>query len=86
MPKVVCERLEIIQRELLWGEGNLEKKPHLVNWKTVYTKKKKGDLGVRSLSLLNKALRCKWRWRFANKRHSLWRSVINRNFGEVELG
>ena len=52
MPKVVCERLERIQREFLWGRGNLEKKPHLFNWKTVCTEKKKGGLGgEKSLSI-----------------------------------
>ena len=42
---MVCERLERIQREFLWGGGNLEKKPHLVNWKIVCTEKKKGVSG-----------------------------------------
>ena len=42
------------------GRGSLEKKPHLVNWATVCTKKKKGGLGLRSLSNLNKVLLCKW--------------------------
>ena len=40
MPKMVCTRLEMIQRQFLWGGDNLEKKPHLVKWATVYTKKK----------------------------------------------
>ena len=31
-------------KEFLWGGGNLEKKPHLVNWATVCTMKKKGGL------------------------------------------
>ena len=32
------------------------KKSHLVNWRTMCTEKKKGGLGMRSLSKLNKAL------------------------------
>ena len=39
---------------------------------------------MRSLSLLDKALLCKWSWWFASERPSLWRTVINRKFGEVE--
>ena len=39
MPKIVCSRLEKIQRDFLWGGGNLERKPHLVNWKTVCLEK-----------------------------------------------
>ena len=32
MTKLVCSKLEKIQRDFLWGGGNLERKPHLVNW------------------------------------------------------
>ena len=67
MPKSMCSKLEKIQRDFLWGGGNLERKPHLVNWKTVCSEKKRGGLGLRSLSKLNQALLCKWSWRFANE-------------------
>ena len=56
MPKLVCSRLEKIQRDFLWGGGNLERKAHLVNWKTVCLEKSRGGIGVRSLSKMNKAL------------------------------
>ena len=69
-------------KEFLWGGGSLERKPHLVNWATVCTMKKKGGLGLRRFSNLNKALLCKWCWWFANERNSLWRKVIGSKFGE----
>ena len=82
MPKIVWARLEKIQRDFLWGGGNLESKPHLVNWNSVCQEKSRGGLGVRGLSLMNQALLCKWCWRFANERDSLWRLVISAKFGE----
>ena len=82
MPVSVGTRLKKIQREFLWGGGSLEKKPHLVNWMTLCTKKKKGGLGLRRFSNLNKVLLCKWCWRFVNERNSLWRKVISSKFGE----
>ena len=82
MPVSICSRLEKIQREFLWSGSSLAKKTHLVNWKTVCTEKKKGGLGLRRLSILNKALMCKWCWRFANERDSHWRKVIRCKFGE----
>ena len=86
IPKSVCSRLEKIQRDFLWGGGNLERKLHLVNWKTVCQEKSRGGLGVRGLSLMNQALLCKWCWRFANERDSLWRLVISTKFGEENGG
>ena len=48
--------MEQIQRDFLWGEGNFERKSHLVKWPTVCSNKIKGGLGVRRLALLNKLL------------------------------
>ena len=44
--------------------------------------KKKGDLSVKGLSNLNRALLCKWSWRFDHDRDSLWRIVNGTKFGE----
>ena len=44
--------------------------------------KKKGGLGIRNLSILNRALLCKWSWRYAVEKESLWKLVISRKFGE----
>ena len=86
IPSLVCKRLEKIQRDFLWGGGNLEKKPHLVSWVKVCTDKKVGRLGVRGLHNLNKALLGKWLWRFANERNSLWQRTIRSKFGESQGG
>ena len=60
MPRKVRPRLERIQRDFLWGGGALERKLHLVRWDLVCLEKCNGGLGVKSLSILNKALLCKW--------------------------
>ena len=60
IPRIVRLRLEKIQRDFLWGGGALENKMHLVKWSSICKAKSKGGLGVHSLSLLNKALLCKW--------------------------
>ena len=64
----------------------MERKPYLEKWDTVYSDKKKGSLGVRRLSTLNRALLCKWNWRLANERETLWKNVISRKFKEEEGG
>ena len=67
----IRQRLELIQKDFLWGGGNLEQKPHLVIWELVCLSKKKGSLGIKSLSTLTKALLCKWNWWFANEREAM---------------
>ena len=63
---------------------------HLVKWlivsmeKSKKKEKKEGEgvqLGVRRLSLLNKALLCKWNWRYPTKREAFWNQVINGKYG-----
>ena len=72
MPRQVRLRLEQIQRDFFRGGGALEKKPHLVRWSLVCLEKSNGGLGVKCLSILNKALLCKWSWRFAIERERLF--------------
>ena len=86
MPKVVARRLEKLQRDFLWGGGNLERKAHLVNWEVVCAYKEKGGLGIRKLALLNKALLGKWIWRFSCDKENLWKKVILVKYGQEGLG
>ncbi|RVW35544.1 DDT domain-containing protein DDR4 [Vitis vinifera] len=68
------------------GRWALVRRPYLVRWATVCLDKRKGGLGVKSLSTLNKALLCKWSWCFANERGALWNQVIRGKFGEERGG
>ena len=86
MPQKACARLERIQRQFLWGGSDLDKKVSLVSWVTVCIDKRKGGIGIKIFSKMNKALLCKWSWRFANDRNSLWRKVICSKFGETNGG
>ena len=64
--------------------GHLGRRPHLVRWAIVCLDKRKGGLGVKSISTLNKALLCKWSWLFANKKGALWNQVIRGIYGEEQ--
>ena len=86
MPKSVARRLEKLQRDFLWGMGNLERKAHLVKWEVVCGDKEKGRLGIRKLILLNKALLGKWIWRFACDKEALWNQVLMAKYGQEDCG
>ncbi|RVW92408.1 putative ribonuclease H protein [Vitis vinifera] len=86
MPKSVARRLEKLQRDFLWGGGNLERKAHLVKWEVVCGDKEKGGLGIRKLTLLNKALLGKWTWRFVCEKEALWKQVLMAKYGQEDFG
>ena len=88
IPKRATVRLEKIQRDLLWGGGALEQKPHLVlvKWFIVRLDKQKEGLGIRALSILNEVLLGKWSWRFVSERDILWKRVIVGKYGLDEGG
>ncbi|RVW50807.1 Transposon TX1 uncharacterized 149 kDa protein [Vitis vinifera] len=86
MPKSVVRRIEKLQRDFLWGGANGGNKAHLVRWEVVCADKEKGGLGLRKLTLLNKALLGKWIWRFACAKEELWKKVLEAKYGKEELG
>ena len=86
MPKIVARRLEKLQRDFLWGGGNMERKAHLVNWEMVCAGKEKGGLGLRKLVHLNKALFGKWVWRFARAKDEMWKQVLTAKYRQEEFG
>ena len=81
LPWKVKIRLERIQRDFLWGGGNLERNAYLGNWDIVCSSKVKGGLGIHSLSKFNKALLGKWNWRFAIEENYVWRNIISLKYG-----
>ena len=60
LPRMVKLRLDQIQRNFLWGGGAIAQKPHLVKWDTICLERRNGGLEVKNLSIMNKALLCKW--------------------------
>ena len=85
LPRMVRLRLDQVQRNFLWGEGALVQKLHLVKWDTICLERRNGGLGVKNLSIMNKALLCKWSWQFANEKGAWLIEVIRRKYGEEEV-
>ena len=52
----------------------------------VCTDKVKGGLGIRKITLLNKALLGKWIWRYACDKDNLWKQVIKAKYGQEDFG
>ena len=86
MPKIVARRIEKVQRDFLWGGGNLEGKIYLVKWDVICTDKNKGGLGIRIITMLNRALLGKWIWRYACEKDNIWKQVIITKYEQEDRG
>ncbi|WMV18963.1 hypothetical protein MTR67_012348 [Solanum verrucosum] len=73
----VLEKLDSIRRNFLWqGNGEGEKKYHLVKWEVVTNSKKEGGMGIKNLKVQNQSLLLKWLWRFVSGEQGLWKDAI----------
>lgn len=75
-PTNVCDKLDRINRNFLWGDTEEKKKIHLVNWHSVCKSKDKGGLGLRKAKTQNLALLMKLGWKLINSDESLWVRIL----------
>ncbi|OAY63461.1 putative ribonuclease H protein [Ananas comosus] len=71
-PQWVLNRIESLRRAFFWKEGSkISGGSCLVGWKTICKSKREGNLGIKDMETMNKALLTKWWWHFFNERHLL---------------
>jgi hypothetical protein len=51
------------------------------NWQQICAPLQHGGLGIRNLSIFNKALLGKWLWRYGVDHEALWRRVVDSKYG-----
>ncbi|GKC32320.1 hypothetical protein Tco_1039614 [Tanacetum coccineum] len=74
--------MESIRSWFFSGVDLNSKKSIWVKLSKVLCSKEKGGLDVYSLYALNRALMCKWVWRFTTQKNLLWTRVIKAIHGE----
>ena len=86
LPASVAHKMEVLQRNFLWGSFGSDFKFHLVRWNMVKQPFSIGGLGVKDLRLFNEALLGKWLWRFLTEKGKLWREVVALKYGTTNFG
>lgn len=80
LPMSICNKLDKINRYFLWGDSEVLKKPHLVNWDTVCLPKLHGRLGIKKTTDMNQAMLAKAGWRLFQKDAGLWASIYQAKY------
>lgn len=79
-PTHVCDKLDHINMNFLWGDTPEKKKVHLVNWHKVCKNKDFGGLGLKKARTQNLALLMKLGWKLYNKDDSLWAKILREQY------
>jgi hypothetical protein len=68
LPMSVCDSLDRLNRNFLWGHNEEKKKIHLVKWEQICKPKICGGLGLKRTALINHALLAKTGWRILQEK------------------
>ena len=63
LPVHLCDKLDKINRDFLWGSSSEKWRLHLVGWEKIFRPKDEGGLGIQSARAKNIALLAKLNWR-----------------------
>ncbi|KAK0575156.1 hypothetical protein LWI29_034688 [Acer saccharum] len=76
LPAEICNKLDNMNRDFLWGTTSRNKKIHLVKWDMVCLPKNLGGLGIKKSKMMNQALLAKAGWRLSQRDTGLWGSFL----------
>lgn len=63
LPIHLCDKLDKINRDFLWGSSPDKRKLHLVGWNKIIKSKEEGGLGLQAAKEKNITLLAKLNWR-----------------------
>lgn len=72
--------LNQIFARFFWGSSGSEKRRHWAAWDTICLPIEEGDLGLRSLSDVNKAMMAKLWWKFRTDISTLWGMYMDKKY------
>ena len=76
LPIKVCNQIDKLIRDFLWGSTEEKRRLHLVRWETVMLPKELGGLGLHNMKDINNALLAKLCWRLACEQEAPWAKML----------
>ena len=80
IPAKVCNSVDKLCRDFLWGSTVEKRKIHFVSWKKVTMYKNLGGLGIFDLRDRNKALLAKFCWRIITEHEAPWAQMLSTKY------
>ncbi|KAA3472023.1 reverse transcriptase [Gossypium australe] len=81
IPQGVCEEIERVARQFIWGSSGKNSKMALVGWDTICQPKGRGGLGLRHLNDQNSSFLMKIGFSLVSKSDALWVRILRAKYG-----
>ncbi|KAK9132888.1 hypothetical protein Scep_012416 [Stephania cephalantha] len=85
LPRGVCDMIDKLVTGFIRGSTVDQRKPHLVKWEVLCSKKKNGGLGLRPTAMVNDAMLMKLGWQFLSDPDALWARVLSSKYGWTDF-
>ncbi|CAL1405408.1 unnamed protein product [Linum trigynum] len=86
LPTAICNSLDRINRQFVWGEEDGKSKFHPVAWEQMTKPRQQGGVGIRPTKLANQAMLAKGAWKLATGNQALWARVMRSKYGRNRQG
>ena len=81
MPNSICNKIDGVSRNFLWGASDGNRRMPLSNWDNICRPKGASGLGLRHAKLSNLAFLAKLGWGLVHNREELWVQVLRNRYG-----
>ncbi|GMJ00023.1 hypothetical protein HRI_003671500 [Hibiscus trionum] len=85
LPRYVCDEIERLIRNFIWGHSNESKGSHAVNWTVVCSPISEGGLGIKRMEHQNSAFLLKLGFIMVSDPSRLWVKVMRAKYGIQEI-
>ena len=76
LPAKVCDSIDKMTRDFIWGSTEERRRMHMVRWSTVTLPKELGGLGLYSMKHRNEVILAKLCWRLAHEEGKPWANML----------
>ncbi|XP_050386378.1 uncharacterized protein LOC126802738 [Argentina anserina] len=80
LPISLCEKIDKLNRDFIWGDIENKRRVHLMNWDTICRPKQLGGLGIKKTAEMNQAILAKIGWRLFLKDSGLWANMFSSKY------
>jgi hypothetical protein len=80
LPQGVCNKIEKLMRNFIWGSAEENQSWHSVSWDNICKPKNQGGLGIRRIKHYNQALLMKLAWNIINNPSAMWVKILKAKY------